>query len=400
MPAPAESLLLLRPRDPLIVRDARPFSAEPGARAVSLPWPLPGTVAGALRGHLGNSLNWDWNDPTRQADARKIALTGLFRVARQERGQSWTVYLPAPRDAVPFTDDNDVKQLMCLRPLADFPDGAGCGQPNAAGVMPVAVTTEKKPDSGIAAWSYDEMIQWLAAPFSADRPTAFLNKLPSETRTHVKIDYATGAADAGFLFSTEGLAFAPATRGDQPETAILCRTDPGALTVTWESGFLPLGGERRQTHLDLIPPEEHPRPDPFHPAQEISAAVSRLPDAAKCWLRLVLATPAFFAKGWLPGDLSANGRIGRLLGGATLTPRGAVIDRRIAVSGWDMAVKGPKPTRYAVPAGSVYFFELDRDLTPADIAALWLKPVSDLGQDRTDGYGLVLPGVWSQQEAS
>jgi CRISPR-associated protein Cmr3 len=64
-------------------------------------------------------------------------------------------------------------------------------------------------------------------------------------------------------------------------------------------------------------------------------------------------------------------------------------------------------TRSAVPAGSVYFFRLKGNPAPtADRAeatrmafehlrtTFWLKPVSDGDQDRRDGYGLMLPGVW------
>jgi len=39
--------MLIEPRDPLIVRDGRPFTNSPGARAKSLPFPLPQTLAGA-----------------------------------------------------------------------------------------------------------------------------------------------------------------------------------------------------------------------------------------------------------------------------------------------------------------------------------------------------------------
>jgi CRISPR-associated protein Cmr3 len=54
----------------------------------------------------------------------------------------------------------------------------------------------------------------------------------------------------------------------------------------------------------------------------------------------------------------------------------------------------PKAARRLAPAGSVYFFEA-RGATSA-LARLWLEPVSDLPQDRNDGFGLALWGVWSE----
>jgi CRISPR-associated protein Cmr3 len=57
---------------------------------------------------------------------------------------------------------------------------------------------------------------------------------------------------------------------------------------------------------------------------------------------------------------------------------------------------GPKPTRYAAAAGSVYFFEVTEGgpLSVERLRNLWLRPISDQDQDRRDGFGLVLPGVW------
>lgn len=45
--------MLIEPRDSLIVRDGRPFTNSPGARARSLPFPLPQTLAGAYRSRRG-----------------------------------------------------------------------------------------------------------------------------------------------------------------------------------------------------------------------------------------------------------------------------------------------------------------------------------------------------------
>ncbi|MCF6192383.1 MAG: type III-B CRISPR module-associated protein Cmr3, partial [Candidatus Hydrothermae bacterium] len=41
------------PHDSLIFRDGRPFTAVPGARAKTLPFPFPSTIAGAIRTRSG-----------------------------------------------------------------------------------------------------------------------------------------------------------------------------------------------------------------------------------------------------------------------------------------------------------------------------------------------------------
>ncbi|HEU0113807.1 MAG TPA: type III-B CRISPR module-associated Cmr3 family protein, partial [Thermomicrobiales bacterium] len=98
--AGGEWVVELRPRDPILVRDARPFAADPGARATTLEWPLPTTVAGALRTHIGNALAFDWNAGGPD-DARRIAVRGPFLLWRNDAGRA-EVYFPAPRDAVPY----------------------------------------------------------------------------------------------------------------------------------------------------------------------------------------------------------------------------------------------------------------------------------------------------------
>jgi len=155
----------------------------------------------------------------------------------------------------------------------------------------------------------------------------------------------------------------------------------------WEfrPDLIPLGGERRLSALELAPDELWP-------------AAPALPSDPIKRLRLVLVTPGIFERGWLPGWLDTN-----LTGeppsapGLRLKLVSAAVGRRIAISGWRMrsGQAGQRPTRYAAPPGSVYFFEiLSGPLTTSQWERLWLAPVADRGADRDNGYGLALPGSW------
>jgi CRISPR-associated protein Cmr3 len=75
----------------------------------------------------------------------------------------------------------------------------------------------------------------------------------------------------------------------------------------------------------------------------------------------------------------------------------------VPVSGWDLKERRPKQIRYAVPAGSVYFFDvLDGPISRAAAESLWLRPIGDdldgeeAGQNDRDGYGLAVPGTWDR----
>ncbi|MCI5212360.1 MAG: hypothetical protein D3910_27070, partial [Candidatus Electrothrix sp. ATG2] len=125
-------------------------------------------------------------------------------------------------------------------------------------------------------------------------------------------------------------------------------------------------------------------------------------------IRLILATPALFKHGWRPGWIKDD-MTGYPPGfpGITLKLKAFVTPRWEPVSGWDLVrnphhknskeKKGPgaaRAVRRMVPAGAVYWFEVIAG--QEHLPELWLQPISDLPQDRNDGYGLVLPGIWKK----
>ena len=97
--------------------------------------------------------------------------------------------------------------------------------------------------------------------------------------------------------------------------------------------------------------------------------------------KLYLATPAIFNEGWFPSDLHPD-----------LELITAAVGNYLTVGGWDVANDRPKGTYRAVPAGSVYYFQLIND---ADVKAI----INDLhykniGDQRTqEGFGLAYVGA-------
>lgn len=401
--------LELRPRDPILVRDARPFAADPGARAVTLEWPLPITIAGALRTHAGNMRGVDW-DKGGPDEVRGLEVQGPFLLRRGQDGQR-RVYFPAPRDAVPYRTPAYEPALLHLRPVApdSLPAGAGSNLPLATqGLRPVRVDQEVKPAGGAAFWPCDDTVAWLGNDRAAIVPTKHGDPLPIDVRTHVRIEPETLTQVEGALFSTEALAFDPCIDDldGAPAEAMLCRVTG---THPWDPApaFIRIGGEGRQAEIVPVRGDDPwPRPDPWLIEQLQSTRL----------LRLQLATPAPFARawpaagggnappGWLPEWIDARTLTGKPPNwrGAAWTLISAVVGRRLPLSGWDMAYRDPsgqrgrpKRTRYAVPAGSVYFFELPAPLSAEEAAALWLRSVADRAYDRRNGFGLVLPGIWA-----
>ena len=140
-----------------------------------------------------------------------------------------------------------------------------------------------------------------------------------------------------------------------------------------------LGGERRSIRW-----RHGPEKLPECPTAVRTAIVQ----SRSC--RLILATPACFAHGYLPGAA----RLVR--SGVTATVQAVANNRYQVVSGWDYALGKPKPSRRLAPAGTVYFLKLagSDDAIGQFVDDVWLQSISDDEQDQRDGFGLALLGTW------
>lgn len=389
-----DTTYLIEPRDPILARDARPFSAQPGAFAQSLPWPLPSTTTGAIRTYLGG--DWSQNPAVKAAQMLQVSVHGPLLVAKREGGQ-WQVYYPAPADAVIYDtqaegavgDPNKKpKKVMNLLPLPRLPEGAGCNLPD--GLLPVCVTEDVKPSPEFAFWSHEYTTARLASSTPGeDPPTEGIKDLPKDSRVHVSINPETKTGVEGRLFATTSLVFPDGPLVDRgtkvgwQEIGMICKVvgAPNGIARRLQ----PLAGEKR---LAYIAPGDGLWPT--IPKELVEACSSSTK------LKLQLVTPAIFEHGWKPGWLK-EGLLGTPPGldGISLKLVSAAVPRRGAVSGWDYKAKGPKPSRFLAPAGSVYFFEVaSGSLTEQVVRSLWLSSVSDSEQDRRDGFGLAIPGIW------
>src|SRR5579884_3579895 len=123
---------ILEPRDPLLVRDGRPFGPDPGARATSLPFPFPSTIAGGIRARAGVDENGIFQYTRDNRDAlerlKQLPVRGPLLVQLTDDGVSGQWLVPAPGDAQLFPStvgkakDNTalVQQIVPLQ----LPEGA------------------------------------------------------------------------------------------------------------------------------------------------------------------------------------------------------------------------------------------------------------------------------------
>ena len=424
--------LTITPRDPLIARDGRPFVA--GLRMKSLDWFYPPVVAGSLRTLLGN-LSGGFHskeDPMYVSQTDELKAIGFGGPFPCENGQ---LYFPFPLDVEVSRDPNVGFQSYAARPVElskEFGAGSGCDLPG--GLEPALLPElddqfkpQKKPAflsaDLMTAWLLDAKGQHLSVNGLEHWPTGFLQAPAKDRRMHVKMNFASGAGvkDAG-LFQTVAMDLYELPRDDAhakngaspPSTTLSIRLDhPGghASRLKELDSLSPLGGERRIAHWQITTttPKDWTSPKP------LTDAFKQLASQPRKIVRMVLATPAIFREGWKPAWLTTTALNGRTLlcgqiPNTEITVRliSACVGRWQPISGWgyepsrsgakaDHGRVGAKAVRRMVPAGSVYFLEvIDGDVRT--LAGRWLQSVSDDLQDRLDGFGLALWGLWSPQD--
>jgi CRISPR-associated protein Cmr3 len=391
---------IIEPRDPVIFRDARPFSSNGGGRSVSLPFPFPSTIAGGVRTRAFLNEKGSFDPASFGAtldDVRRLEMRGPFLVELKEDGSIADWLFPAPLDALAFTpnaaeDKSKTIELKRLVPLA-LPNGVQVSRPFEE-LCPVGLAKQHKgkPSSDAPKyWKWSEFEKWLVKP--EDRggvPIASLGHdgPQPESRTHVGLDPETLTSEDGRLFQTRGLEFTRRMKSEVEGVSDRVHRLAIAIQVNGDerlrSGLAPLGGERRLVEWRSDSTTFPPCPD------GVREAILR--DGA---CRMFLTTPGYFTEGWRPSATALNAGITEL--GVEIV--GAVVPRPVVVSGWDFEKSEAKPTRRLVPAGSVYFLKLSGSETARAewVDRVWSSPIGDDEQSCRDGFGCALLGAWDGQ---
>jgi CRISPR-associated protein Cmr3 len=351
--------LSLDPLDTLFFRDGRPF--EPASRIAS-GLPVPQTLAGALRTWLLREAGCDFEQLRKAmiAGASFVAaaagqLPELDAISRLMFRGPWFARNGKPLVPVPATlrwIDEDRAIIRRLDPLRDRLPGwedAGtellplwCRDPRPAEPVRGYLTM-----SGLAS-------------FLAGKMPAETDIISSETlfvhdrRTGIAIEPETLATTEGMIYGVSLLALAK----DVSLYAEVLGDAKALARVPEVQAAIPLGGESRRVIVRKRPPVTWPVVGPT--------------DRQGRGTLVLLTSPAPFDDRWKPGFLA---------------PVAAAVAGCVSVSGWDLARGGPKPNRFAVEAGSVYF--LSQPLNPPTPGSLCAT------DDAALGWGTFLEGVWS-----
>jgi len=389
--------LLLKPLDVLLFRDARPFEAGDTGRTQ---WPTPATFAGLIKSHItrsflnAESARWHGHHgkaPVEQPWHVRVKLRGPWLyVAEPGAVQDWNArtgrtvnavegpLTAAPADLVRLGKHADAK-LARLRPL-ESPELPGW-RPPCPGMRPMwlAPKVDAAKSEPAAGWLDARGLKRHLA--GDDLNVADIHSPDAvavrEDRTGIGVDAERLTADQeqGLIYSASFLRLAPGVcfygevdwPDDAPRAPALDDVFPLGLVLPW-------GGERRGVIVERTTSFDWKSIEPTE---------------ANGNLLTLLVTPGVFSNGehrWKPVEQG--------------TLRAACVPKPLPVSGWDLAGVAendhqprPRPTRFAVPAGTVYLWSRGKRNADTPIAA-GLRSLCDKPQDADNGWGLALSGIW------
>lgn len=344
-------LLRIEPVDSLFFRGGRPFG--PAVRAIS-GLPRPQTVAGALRTAMLRKAEIDlaligqgvragltFKDAAGAAGTLGAAV-GMVGFRGPWFGRQGELLFPVPAT---LRIRQDCKGIVRLDPLREVLHG---WDPQEKGMKPLWWKGRERLERISGYLTRRGMDRFLGGGVPKKTDLVKSDSLYSfDDRTGIGIDADRSVAADGMMYAVRLLVL-------QPAVCLYMQVNgpAEALRLFPEAGMLvPLGGESRRV---VVTPEA--QVDIFPTVRRLDTGDGKL---------VVLITPAL-AGGWCPSGLR---------------PLAASVPGFEAVSGWDMARGGPKPNRFAIPAGSVFC------LRPG-------TEVQDLSADAELGWGSYVEGTW------
>lgn len=379
--------ILIKPRDTLFFKDARPFRKGIETEGYSIFPPNPSTVYGALRtvfisenggldkfleGKLKNHIGLppEKKNSKESTDTGSFALKGIFPAKGQEK-----IYFPIPLDLISI--EEKVKPLE-LKKNNDFKSNIPSKR-----VLWNPLSGKVESLSG-ALISKKDLASYIRGNRENLRPIEFDDYAVIEPKVGIERENETKVSRDAMLYRLNMVRL-------REKYSIYVEYEGAKFP---EKGLLKLGGEGKScsfqgTTLTL---------SSFF-KENLDYIKARIEETRR--FKLYFSTPAIFSGGWRPSWLRENNNT------FSIDPEvfnqkydislkselmAAAVGRAIHIGGWDIANNRPKPLYKAVPAGSIFYFQLSEDETAEDvIEAFWYKNISDY-YDK-EGYGLTWVGV-------
>ncbi|MCX7598105.1 MAG: type III-B CRISPR module-associated protein Cmr3 [Armatimonadetes bacterium] len=397
--------LLLQPLDTLFFKGSRPFDAGETLYAECLFPPAPSTLQGMVRtailerfcvsvsqysaGKCGSCPKQGSCEVPEVVGAPgssvpgTLDLRGPYLVRQDGQAPAGVVrYFAAPADLLVARGASGELSTCTTAPdgLVECDLGRLRLPPAVPGSAPALWITE----GGLMAYLAGEEVSLDDVLW---QPGELGQVLIEENKVGIGQDKDTKATVEGLLYSLSMMRLA-----DGYGLGVTVAGVPAEMAPALNGSLLRLGGEGRMVTCEI---------------RETTPAVGKQSDkclksiAEKKRLRVVLLQPGKFGGSWLPTCTTSlsRGEPGAVewlwepaLPGRNIKLRivSARIEKPRWLGGWDLANNCSRSLQACVPAGSVYYCEIE-DGDTEDLAALHMAKI---GEDAQSGYGQVALGVW------
>ncbi len=351
-------IIKIDPLDTLFFRDAKPFAKGEDTWADVVFPPYPSVIYGALRsGYFSHRIdklekaNED-DDPT-----KNLRIKGVYYLIGND------LYLPVPQDCVKEKDYRDRVIKVAMLTLRKN-ENVGSYVTDYILIYDQDKVVENVQGGLFRETVFKEYLFLKKKEFFIQKMSSFIT---SEPKIGIGIDRRKGTSEEGKLY-----------RIDTVRTENR-KADKLSIIVEFEGlnlpdqGILKLGGEGKAVSYEKY-------------SKGVSVGI---PITAGDSFKIYLSTPAIFKNGWLPEWIDEGSLVGNY-NGLRLKLLAASIGKPIHIGGFDMKCRVPKPMFKAVPAGSVYYFELLEGTMFDVIESFHRKAISDYYKEQ--GFGIVYIG--------
>lgn len=374
----------ITPLDTLFFRDGRPFTMGDDTWANGMFPPSPSVFYGALRSvyfsHKKPELCGNFQDQIAQIEklTEQFEIRGIYYKIGEE-----STYVPLPLDCVKEkgSDENSPLQMLSLERISETrKEIATFSEKYPFEYLLTSQTfaeVESVEDGIIEGSEFQQYLTTCPAQITISRWNALIT---SEPKIGIGRSNETHASEDSALYRVDGKRLE--NKNHEKLSFVLDCTNLESFPV---EGILKLGGEGKTAKFQVIQDHE---------------LINRLlfcqsPIICK-YFKLVLTTPAIFEKGWLPKWSNDDNEFYRIFPNAVCRFKliAAALGKPIFIGGFNMKPpSGPKPMRKAVPAGSVYYFEIvDQYETSVTDVFKSIVSISDDENDRKQGFGLYYLG--------
>lgn len=362
----ATQILRINPFDTFFFRDGKPFSAGDDTWADGIFPPSPSVIYGALRtAWISEQPDGFTEDNIKASEELKIK--GIFLEFNHN-----TISIPVPRDFVYEKGQKDNKHYLNLE----------LNRVKSICTLEMIAFIDKIVENFDKGYLLrkSSIGRYLSKEKNIEPKEAYIL---SESKIGIGRDISTHTTKESALYRVDMMRFIAGyhehNENEDENAAIVVECE--GLNFPKKS-ILKLGGEGKAAQYDII--ENQPQYCMVEPPLNFS----------ENRFRLSLITPSVFDNGWLPSWVNTPDFIGEYKG-LKLKLLATVLGKPLSIGGFGYSMDSqrfePKKMYKAIPAGSVYYFELLKGTFDEVKSLFHYQSISE--QKANEGFGITYLGI-------